>query len=176
MDGVASFAAWGRGGAQGGMSVQPLSGAGSVVVMATADRVLAALLDPAVLQALIPGAQSVERLGQGHFRAVLSFGVAGMRTHNTVELRAQGLDNSGPVTLTGDAAGTFGAGTATGQVTLEERRPGRTAVSWTYAGEVSGRWVRAGGPLLRLTANIFVGRFFRALAKVAAAEAGAAPA
>ena len=146
------------------MGTRPLSGAGSIVVAAPADRVMTALLDPAVLQALIPGAQVVEQLGRGHFRAVLSFGVGSLRSRNTVELQAKGLDGPGAVTLTGHATGTHGAGAATGQVTLNERRPGRTSIEWTYAGEVSGRWVHAGGPLLRLAANLFVGRFFRALA------------
>lgn len=155
------------------MATRPLSGAGSIVVAAAADRVMAALLDPAVLQALIPGAQTVEQLGRGQFRAVLSFGVGSLRSCNTVELQAKGLDGPGAVTLTGHATGAHGAGAATGQMILEERRPGRTSIAWTYAGEVSGRWVHAGGPLLRFSANLFVGRFFRALA-ACAAEAAAA--
>ena len=160
-----------RGGARAGLtrvSTRPLSGAGSIMVGAPAHRVLAALLDPAVLQSLIPGAQTVEQLGHGHFRAVLSFGIGSLRSRNTVELRAAGLDGPGAVTLTGHAAGAHGAGNATGQVMLDERRPGRTSIAWTYAGEVSGRWVNVGGPLLRFSANLFVSRFFRALAGVAA--------
>ncbi len=152
------------------MSTRPLSGAGSIMVAAPADRVLAALLDPAVLQSLIPGAQTVEQVGHGRFRAVLSFGVGSLQSRNTVELEALGLDGPGAVTLTGHAAGAHGAGEATGQVTLHERRPGRTSVAWTYAGQVSGRWVHAGGPLLRFSANLFVNRFFRALAGVAASS------
>lgn len=156
------------------MATRPLSGAGSIVVAAPADRVLAALLDPAVLQALIPGAQTVEQLGRGRFCAVLSFGVGNLRSRNTVELQADGLDGPGAVTLSGHATGAHGAGQATGQVALDERRPGRTSIAWSYAGEVSGRWVHAGGPLLRFSANMFVGRFFRALAKLAAEAASAA--
>lgn len=148
--------------------MQALTGDGSVVVAAPADRVLEALLEPAVLQALIPGAELVERLGHGHFRAVLSFGVGGMRTRNTVELRVSGLEQPDTLTLAGEATGTFGAGAATGHVTLVERKPGRTSITWSYAGDVSGRWVRAGGPLLRFAAGLFISRFFRSLAKLAA--------
>ena len=157
------------------MSVQPLSGAGSVVVAAPAALVLAALLDTDLLVSLIPGAERVERLGHGHFRAVLSFGVGGMRTRNTVELEVAGLDGPGALTLRGQADGTFGAGAATGQVALTERIPGRTSIAWSYDGTVTGRWVRAGGPLLRFAAGMFVNRFFRALAARARALDGANP-
>lgn len=153
---------------------RPLAGAGSVVVAASADQVWAALLDPAVLCSLIPGAERVEQVGEGRFRAVIMFGVSRLRSRCEAGLQMSDLEHPCRLTLAGDAAGLFGGGSAVGHVTLAERTPGETMLTWRYAGTVSGPMTLAGGRLLRVASDMFVNQFFQGLTRWAP-RGGASP-
>lgn len=148
------------------MAGRAMSGSGSVVVLAPQAAVWAALQDPDVLVALIPGADTVTRLASGRFHAVLSFGVGRMRSPMAVELSVSG-EPPGALTLEGHSVGGLGGGRAAGVVTLTERRPGRTVVEWSFEGEVSGPVSFAGDTLLQMSARLFTGRFFAALTRQA---------
>ena len=146
------------------MAGRAMSGSGSVVVLAPQAAVWAALQNPDVLVALIPGADQVTRLDPGRFRAVMSFGVGRMRSLMTVELNVSG-EPPGALMLEGHSVGGLGGGRATGVVKLTERRPGRTVVEWSFEGEVSGPVSFAGDRLLQMSARLFTGRFFAALTR-----------
>ena len=147
------------------MPVRRLSGAGRTEVPAAPAAVLAALLDPAVLAALIPGADSVEQSGDGRFSALLSFGVGTVRSRYRVELDLSGRDHAQAILLQGHSRGGLGGGNATGRVALRQSRPGRTSIDWTYEGEVTGAVALAGDTLLQISARLFVHRFFAALSR-----------
>jgi 2-furoyl-CoA dehydrogenase large subunit len=147
------------------VAVRRLAGAGRTDVPAAPAAVLAALLDPAVLAALIPGADSVEQSGDGRFSALLSFGVGTLRSRYRIELDLSGRDHAQAILLQGSSRGGLGGGSATGRVALRQPRPGRTSIDWSYEGEVTGAVALAGDTLLRLSARLFVHRFFAALSR-----------
>ena len=147
------------------MAVRRLAGAGRTEVPAAPAAVLAALLDPAVLAALIPGADSVEQSGEGQFRALLSYGVGSLRSRYQVELDLSGRDHAQAILMQGSSRGGLGGGSATGRVALHQARPGRTSIAWSYEGEVTGAVALAGDTLLRMSARLFVHRFFAALSR-----------
>lgn len=146
------------------MAERALSGAGRVTVAAPPDAVLAALLDPGVLHRLIPGAEQVERTGDGRFRAVLTFGVGPLRSRCDAGLALSREGHPCRLTLAGNAAGLFGRGRAVGHVTLAATTPGGTVLDWRYHGAVSGPVALAGGRVLRFASSRFVQSFFAALA------------
>ena len=149
-----------------------LSGQGRVEVAAPCDHVWSALLEPDILQRLIPGADRVRRLGTDRFEASLSFGVGRVRGRYEVELRLSEVVPPRALDLAGQARGWLGGGWATAHVELTETGRARTVVAWRYAGVVTGPVALAGTALLGGTSRLFVQRFFLALFRHVAAEAG----
>ncbi len=144
---------------------QPLVGEGSASVTAAPGAVWNALLDPAVLQALIPGAELVEQHAPGAYRATLSFGVGRVRGRYATKLTLSNIDPPQVLDLAGDSQGRFGQGWARAHVQLAGPPEGPTRITWRYEGGVSGLVSYAGRPVLQVAAHLFVERFFRSLAQ-----------
>ncbi len=149
-----------------------ISGQGRVEVAASCDRLWSALLDPTILRCLIPGADRVVHPDPDRFEASLSFGVGRVRGRYEVELRLSKVVPPRALDLAGQARGWLGGGLATAHVELKEAGRARTVVAWRYAGVVTGPVALAGTALLGGTSRLFVQRFFLALARHLAAEAG----
>ncbi len=124
-----------------------------------------ALLDPAVLEALIPGAEQVEQHAPGAYRAALSFGVGRVRGRYATKLILSNVEPLRALDLEGDSKGRFGQGWARAHVTLAGSVEGPTKITWHYEGGVSGLVSYAGRPVLQIAAHLFVERFFRTLAQ-----------
>ena len=145
-----------------------LTGKGVCEVEATPDVVWSALLDPAVLAALIPGTDCVERDGD-RYEASLSYGAGRVRAHYHVGLVVSDLVPPATLSLAGQSEGRLGWGKATATVTLESVAPGRTTIRWEYDGVIGGSVALLGSLVLRSAARVFVGRFFDRLAQRLAA-------
>src|SRR6516225_7547604 len=83
---------------------------------APAAQVWAALTDPAVLAAAIPGCERLELASPGNWRFTLTTGVASM--HGTIRGEATVPDRREQASLTIDARGAGGPGTVTATVRL----------------------------------------------------------
>ncbi len=145
------------------MPARTLTGEGRVELDASAAALWQALLDPAVLRELIPGADRVERPADDRFEADLSYGVGRFRSRYGAELRLDREERPRILELSGSSAGPLGRGEARALVTLGDTGPGRCAVAWRYEGRVSGPVALAGMALLNAAATRFVDRFFREL-------------
>lgn len=162
------------------MPRRSLAGAGEEAVPAPPAAVRAALLHPATLRALVPGAEEVSQPEPGLYCAVLGFGVGRLRGHYRVELRVvsheaghgtlrstgQDAGQDGPceLVLAGHSAGPLGGGSATAHVLLREGPTGHTRLAWRYEGTVTGPVALAGSTALRLASQRYVRRFFATLA------------
>ena len=153
------------------MSGQALTGEGSCDVGAPPGLVWLTLLDPETLRTLIPGTDSVERLGD-RYVASLSYGAGRIRARYRVELVLSGPVPPGPLALSGHSEGRLGWGRANAAVALEPAEAGRTTITWRYEGVIGGPVSLLGGLVLRSAARVFVGRFFSALARRLEANAG----
>ena len=151
-----------------------LAGQGRVEVAANRERVWSALLDPAVLRSLIPGADQVERLDHERYDAALSFGVGRLRGRYGVRLQLSNVMPPHALDLAGQAHGWLGAGRASAHVELTQTGLDRMAITWRYDGVVAGPVAIASRALLRATSNLFVQRFFVALARHVATDIGSA--
>ncbi|HEX4885569.1 MAG TPA: carbon monoxide dehydrogenase subunit G [Casimicrobiaceae bacterium] len=153
------------------------------VVPAAPDRVWAALNDPDVLKACVPGCEAFERTGENGYRATVAakIGPVAARFHGKLEL----ADVTPPTGYTlkfegqGGAAG-FANGSA--RVSLAPAEAGGTALTYAVKAQVGGKLAQIGNRLVdgaaAKLADDFFARFSEAVAPkpVAAEVAVAAPA
>ena len=148
-----------------------LRGEGRATVAASPEAVWAMLLDPATLQAVIPGCHAVEKISDTHFRADVTIGVGPVKGRYRAEVTLSDLDAPRAVTLGGSAEGALGFGNGEGRITLTPDNAG-TVVRYEYDAAIGGKVASIGGRLLDGAARVVIGQFFSALAR----QAGGAPA
>jgi 2-furoyl-CoA dehydrogenase large subunit len=148
-----------------------LRGEGRATVAASPEAVWAMLLDPATLQAVIPGCHAVEKISDTHFRADVTIGVGPVKGRYRAEVTLSDLDAPRAVTLGGSAEGALGFGNGEGRITLTPENAG-TVVRYEYDAAIGGKVASIGGRLLDGAARVIIGQFFSALAR----QAGGAPA
>jgi 2-furoyl-CoA dehydrogenase large subunit len=145
------------------MVFRRVPGKGEVTVAGSRDALWRALLDPASLQGLVPGAETIEMVGPDAYRAALSYGVARFRGRYVVDIRVDRSAMPGTLGLAGEASGPLGSGSAVAAVHLDEAGPGQTRIRWDYDGSVTGAVAFAGTALLTVACERFVAAFFRSL-------------
>lgn len=139
-----------------------IEGAGAITVAAGREVVLAALLDPASLRRIVPGAESIDRLDDGRFRAVLRLGVGRLSGRYAAELGINPGTAPGVLELSGRSSGPLGWGHAAARVTLTGQRRG-TRIAWIFDGVIGGIVTLAGQPVLTIASRLFITRFFAGL-------------
>jgi uncharacterized protein len=135
------------------------------------QRVWAALNDPEVLRASIPGCQSLEKEGDNRFNAIVEvkIGPIGARFKGAVTL--SDFDPPNGYTIGGEGnAGVAGTAKGGAKVRLSDDG-GATLVSYTVDAEVSGRLAQVGGPAIDATAKLLAAKFFENFARVLGGEA-----
>jgi 2-furoyl-CoA dehydrogenase large subunit len=145
-----------------------LFGDGKATVEASIDKVWALLLDPDALLKIVPGAHGIQKLSETRFRADVTLGIGPVKGRYRAEIALSDIEAPTSVTLTGSADGPLGFGGGTGQVTLSEDAPGRTAIAYRYEAAIGGKIASIGGRLLDGATRVIISQFFQALA----AEAG----
>lgn len=149
-------------------------------VAASTQRVWEALNDPQILQASIPGCQSLEKESDERFTATVEVkvGPIGARFKGAVTLTDLNPPNSYTLLLEGNG-GIAGSMKGSAKVRLSEA-DGGTLVSYEVDAQVGGRMAQLGGPIIDATAKQLSAKFFARFGEVvtgarpAAAAAGAA--
>jgi 2-furoyl-CoA dehydrogenase large subunit len=144
-----------------------LRGEGEAIVAAPAERVWAMLLDPATLQAVIPGCHHVEKISDTHFRAEVTLGIGPVKGRYRADVRLSDLDPPHAVTLGGSAEGALGFGGGEGRITLTPFENGGTSIRYVYEAAIGGKVASIGGRLLDGAARVIIGQFFASLARQA---------
>jgi 2-furoyl-CoA dehydrogenase large subunit len=133
------------------------------------------LLDPATLQAVIPGCHGVEKISDTHFRADVTIGIGPVKGRYRAEVKLSDLDAPRAVTLGGFAEGALGFGDGEGRITLTPENAG-TLVHYAYDAAIGGKVASIGGRLLDGAARVIIGQFFASLAwQAGGASAQTAP-
>ena len=149
-----------------------ITGQGSFAVRAPPADVWRSLLDPAALQAVIPGCHSLVTEGAFAYRAEVSLGVGPVRGRFRAHVRLSDLEPERAARLSGELTGPLGAASGGGLVRLAVTPEG-TRLDYDYAVTVSGKAAAVGGRLLDGAAEIVIRKFFEGLARhVAQPEAG----
>ncbi len=158
---------------------------GNTVLNAPAERVWAALNDPAVLTRTIPGCEKLEATGPDAYRMTVTMGVASIK--GTYLGNVQLTDQVPPGSFRLKASGSGGAGTVAAevQVTLEDLDGGRTRLDYAAEAVVGGMIGGVGQRMLTGVAKRTAGEFFRSvddilsgktpLVAVATTTAGSSP-
>ena len=122
-----------------------------------------ALNDPEVLHKAVPGCESLERVGEDEFAAVLAAAIGPVRARFRGKLRREDLDEPSSYTLRfegdGGAAG-FAKGVA--HVKLIEE-PAGTAMEYKVSSQIGGKLAQVGSRLVDGVARKLADDFFSSL-------------
>jgi 2-furoyl-CoA dehydrogenase large subunit len=144
-----------------------LHGKGQASVKGMPEQVWAMLIDPATLQAVIPGCQRVDKITDTHFRVDATLGIGPVVGSYRADLELLDLDPPRAVSLRGRADGALGFGSGEGRITLEADGRGGTRLTYNYDAAIGGKMASIGGRLLDGATRVIIGQFFTALARKA---------
>lgn len=139
-------------------------------IEAPVEVVWAALNDPDVLRACIPGCQSLEVVGENRFRAAATVKVGPISARFGGEVQLSELDPPNGYRISGEGSG-GAAGSARGGAKVSLAREGAgTLLSYEVEADVQGRLASLGGKLIDVTAKQLAGVFFTRFAKEVASR------
>lgn len=132
--------------------------------------VWAALNDPDVLKACIPGCDSIEKLGENELQAHVTLKIGPVKASFSGKVTLSNIDPPNGYTISGEGQG-GAAGHARGgaDVRLEEEGE-ETVLNYTVRAEVGGKIAQLGSRLIDATAKKLAGEFFDKFAEVVAPE------
>jgi 2-furoyl-CoA dehydrogenase large subunit len=158
----------------GGMKLAPareggrrLHGEGQASVKGMPEQVWAMLLDPATLQAVIPGCQRVDKVTDTHFRVDVTLGIGPIVGRYRADVELFDFDPPRAVGLRGRADGALGFGSAEGRITLETDGNSSTRLKYSYDAAIGGKAASVGDRLLDGATRLIIGQFFTAFARKA---------
>lgn len=133
---------------------------GEYRLAAPRETVWAALNDPAVLRACIPGCESLEMTGENEMAAVVVAKVGPVKAKFTGEIRIEDIVAPESYAIRGEGKGGI-AGFAKGgaRVHLAEDGP-ETVLTYDVEAQVGGKIAQLGGRLIDSTAKKLSGQFF----------------
>jgi carbon monoxide dehydrogenase subunit G len=154
---------------------------GEYRIPAPRDKVWAALNDPAILKASLPGCESLERVSDREFAATVAAKVGPVRAKFNGQVTLSDLHPPESYKISGEGKG-GAAGFAKGgaDVRLVEESPEATVLSYTAKADVGGKLAQLGSRLIDATAKKMADEFFENFRKQltapeAAPEAAAPP-
>lgn len=146
-------------------------------ISAPREKVWAALNDPAVLKASIPGCDSLEKLSDTELKATASVKIGPIAAKFAGKVQLLDLDPPNGYRIEGEGQGGV-AGFAKGGASVRLAADGRdTILSYDVKANVGGKIAQLGARLIDATAKQMADAFFdRFAAQVASAEPNAAAA
>jgi uncharacterized protein len=136
---------------------------GTATLNAPADRVWAALNDPAVLVRTIPGCEQLEAVGPDSYRMTITAGVASIKGTYLGDVQLADPQPPNAFTLKASGAGAPGTVNADVRVTLTDRGDGTTLLSYAADAVVGGPVGGVGQRVLSGVAKRTAGEFFQAV-------------
>lgn len=143
----------------------------SLLIAAPKARVFAALNDPEVLRACIPGCESLTQDAPNQFaaRVVLKIGPVKAGFDGNVTLDPSGAPDR--FTLTGEGKGGAAGFAKGGAVVTLTEEDGGTRLTYDATAEIGGKLAQLGSRLIQGTATKLAGKFFERFAEEVTATA-----
>jgi uncharacterized protein len=154
-------------------SVMKISG--TATLRAPAGQVWAALTDPEVLVATIPGCERLEPAGPDRYRFTLTAGIASLQGTYAGDVALSRLREPSSFTLTASGAGGPGTVAASVQVWLDAVADGQTELRYDADAVIGGLLAGVGQRMLSSVAARLAGEFFAAVNDVLSRNALAPP-
>jgi carbon monoxide dehydrogenase subunit G len=130
-------------------------------IAAPRQRVWDALNDPAVLQAAIPGCESVERTGDDSFQAKVAVKLGPMSARFGGKVQLTNINAPASYTISGEGqGGAMGFAKGGADVALEEIGPDETLLRYNVKAQVGGKMAQLGARLIDSTAKSMADQFF----------------
>jgi carbon monoxide dehydrogenase subunit G len=149
---------------------------GSRRIEAPRERVWEALNDPAVLQASIPGCESVERTGPDSFEAKVAVRIGPMSARFGGKVTLTNVNPPAGYTITGEGqGGAMGFARGGADVSLIEEGPTTTTLNYNVKAQVGGKMAQLGARLVDSTARQMADQFFDRFAAQLAPAPAAVP-
>ena len=139
---------------------------GTYIINASKEEVWKAMNDPAILQQAIPGCESLEKISDTQFTAVIKAKIGPVKASFTGEVNLENLNPPHSYTLTGEGKGGL-AGFAKGSadVSLNEHNDG-TELIYLVDAQVGGKIAQIGSRLVGGAAKKLSDKFFSRFAAV----------
>jgi carbon monoxide dehydrogenase subunit G len=149
----------------------------SRTIPAPRDKVWAALNDPKILQACIPGCESLEMTSPTEMTAKVTLKVGPVKASFGGKVTLSDIDAPNGYRIAGEGSGGV-AGFAKGGavVRLEAEGPDSTILHYTADAQIGGKLAQLGSRLIDSTAQKLAGDFFNSFAAALAPQAPAEPA
>lgn len=134
---------------------------GNEEIAADIQTVWAALNDPDILKACIPGCKELEKEDETHLNAVVSLKIGPVKANFKGAVELQNLNPPNSYTIVGEGQGGI-AGFAKGgaDVSLVETAPDLTTLNYTAKADVGGKMAQLGSRLIDSTAKKLAAAFF----------------
>ena len=139
---------------------------GEQVLPQPREAVWAALIDPEVLGACVPGCRSFDRVSDNHYRAAMQADVGPVSASFSVEIRITDPDPPRSYRLEGSAKAPIGFGRGQADVRLEEDGQGGTRLSYKARLQLGGKLAQVGSRLLSGITRKIAAHFFQRFAEV----------
>jgi uncharacterized protein len=148
---------------------------GTQTIAAPIDKVWAFLLDVNNVAACAPGFQSMEVLGDEHWKAVVAVGIGAVKAKFTMDVTRPELQQPEHMVVKGRGKAPGSAVDLNGDMHLIALDSEQTEMDWKASVVVSGTIASVGARLMQGVAERLTGQFFDCLkSKLQAAEAGTA--
>ncbi len=140
---------------------------GEYQIASTREQVWAALIDPDMLKACIPGCESIDKISDTEFAAKVTASIGPVRAKFNTNLKLENVNAPESYTLVGSSkGGAAGFGRGSADITLSENDDG-TLLTYVAEFKVGGKLAQVGSRLVlgvtKKTADDFFGSFSKLL-------------
>src|SRR5437764_9563692 len=136
---------------------------GTQTIAALVEKVWAFLMDVNNVASCAPGFQSLEVLGEEHWKAVVAVGVGAVKAKFTMDVTRDEMQEPEHMLIKGRGKAPGSAVDMSGQMHLSKISSEETQMDWKASVVVSGTIASVGARLLQGTAERLTGQFFACL-------------
>ena len=136
---------------------------GTQTIAAPIDKVWAYLMDVNKVAACAPGFQSLEELGEEHWKAVVAVGIGAVKAKFTLDVTRPEMQELEHMVVKGRGKAPGSAVDLTGDMELTAVDAEQTKMNWEATVTVSGTIASMGARLMQGTAEKLTGQFFDCL-------------
>jgi len=136
---------------------------GTQTIAAPIDKVWVYLMDVNQVAACAPGFQSLEELGDEHWKAVVGVGIGAVKARFTLDVTRPEMQEPERMVVKGRGKAPGSAVDLAGDMNLTSVDEGQTRMDWKASVVVSGTLASVGARLMQGTAEKLTGQFFSCL-------------
>ncbi len=136
---------------------------GDYTLSAPPEQVWSQMLNPAVLQACLPGCESLEEIGEDEYDAIMSIGIGMIKGRYGGHVKISDKNEPNNFRMLVEGKGPQGQISGEGLIELSPDGNGGTYLKWTGDANVRGILARIGSRVIQPAAKTIVNKFFKEL-------------